>query len=248
MPTLIESELFGNVKGAFTGANQSKDGLLAIAEGGTVFLDEIGELPVDLQAKLLRAIQEKEIRPVGSIKRVPINVRILAATNRDLEHAVAQGAFRRDLYFRLNVLTLRLPSLRERRDDIPLLIAHFIDRLTRTTGQNRTLSEEAMMLLLEHDWPGNVRELENSVERSWALSSGPVIQVTDLPSDLRSVPGSLGFRPGVGRQVSSMAELERQAILATIEQVKGDKLMAARLLKIGKTTLYRKLKEYDSRP
>ena len=248
VPTLIESELFGHVKGAFTGANQSKDGLLAIAEGGTVFLDEIGELPVDLQAKLLRAIQEKEIRPVGSIKRVPINVRILAATNRDLENAVAQGAFRRDLYFRLNVLTLRLPSLRERRDDIPLLIAHFIDRLTRTTGQNRTLSEEAMKLLLEHDWPGNVRELENSVERSWALSSGPVIQVADLPSDLRSVPGTLGFRPGVGGQVSSMAEMERQAILATIAQVKGDKLMAARLLKIGKTTLYRKLKEYDSRP
>ena len=247
VPTLIESELFGHLKGSFTGANQNKEGLLAIAEGGTVFLDEIGELPVDLQSKLLRAIQEKEIRPVGSTKRIPINVRILAATNRDLEQAVAQGGFRRDLYFRLNVLTLRLPSLRERRDDIPLLISHFLERLARTTGQVRSLSDEAVKLLLAHDWPGNVRELENCIERAWALSSGPVISVADLPSDLRSAPGTNGFRRETKGQVISMAELEKQAILATIDQVKGDKLMAARLLKIGKTTLYRKLKEYDSR-
>ena len=248
VPTLIESELFGHIKGAFTGANQSKDGLLAIAEGGTVFLDEIGELPVDLQSKLLRAIQEKEIRPVGSTKRISINVRILAATNRDLEQAVAQGTFRRDLYFRLNVLTLRLPSLRERRDDIPLLISHFLDRLSQATGEKRTLSDEAMQLLLKHDWPGNIRELENCLERSWALSSGPILQVSDLPSDLRSAkPNGIprGDSLSNGRIVP-MAELERQAILATIDQVKGDKLMAARLLKIGKTTLYRKLKEYDS--
>ena len=247
VPTLIESELFGHLKGSFTGANQNKEGLLAIAEGGTVFLDEIGELPVDLQSKLLRAIQEKEIRPVGSTKRIPINVRILAATNRDLEHAVTQGEFRRDLYFRLNVLTLRLPSLRERRDDIPLLISHFLERLARTTGQVRSLSDEAVKLLLAHDWPGNVRELENCIERAWALSSGPVISVADLPSDLRSAPSTNGFRRETKSQVISMAELEKQAILATIDHVKGDKLMAARLLKIGKTTLYRKLKEYDSR-
>ena len=144
VPTLIESELFGYVKGAFTGAVQAKEGLLAIAEGGTVFLDEIGELPVDLQAKLLRAIQEKEIRPVGSTKRVSINVRILAATNRDLEQAVAQGAFRRDLYFRLNVLSLRIPPLRERRQDIPLLVGFFLERLVRSTGQERTLSDDAL--------------------------------------------------------------------------------------------------------
>jgi DNA-binding NtrC family response regulator len=245
--TLIESELFGHVKGAFTGANQSKDGLLAIAEGGTVFLDEIGELPVDLQAKLLRAIQEKEIRPVGSTKRIPNNGRILAATNRDLEHEVAQGTFRRDLYFRLNVLTLRLPSLRERSDDIPLLIEHFLDRLARSSGQKKSLSDEATRLLLVYDWPGNIRELENCLERCWALSSGPLLQVSDLPSDLRSARGAAGFlRPDSNRRVVSMAELEKQAILATIEQVKGDKLMAARLLKIGKTTLYRKLTEYDS--
>ena len=246
VPTLIESELFGHLKGSFTGANQSKDGLLAIAEGGTVFLDEIGELPTDLQSKLLRAIQEKEIRPVGSTKRISINVRIIAATNRDLEQAVAQGAFRRDLYFRLNVLTLRLPSLRDRREDIPFLVAHFLDRLEQTTGQKKTLSDEAMELLMKHDWPGNVRELENCLERSWALSSGPVLQVSDLPSDLRSARTHDALRIDGGSRIVPMAELERKAILATIEQVKGDKLLAARLLKIGKTTLYRKLKEYDS--
>jgi len=246
VPTLIESELFGHIKGAFTGANQSKDGLLAIAEGGTVFLDEIGELPVDLQSKLLRAIQEKEIRPVGSTKRIPINVRILAATNRDLEQSVAQGTFRRDLYFRLNVLTLRLPALRERREDIPVLVTHFLDRLAEATSQKKSLSDEAMQLLMKHDWPGNVRELENCLERSWALSSGPILQVSDLPSDLRSARVGPGLRLDANNRVVPMAELERQAILATIEQVKGDKLMAARLLKIGKTTLYRKLKEYDS--
>src|SRR3954470_23712872 len=139
VPTLIESELFGYVKGAFTGANQAKDGLMAMAEGGTIFLDEVGELPVDLQAKMLRAIQEKEIRPVGSTRRIPINVRILAATNRDLEQAVMQGTFRRDLYFRLNVLSLRIPALRERRQDVPLLIGHFLERLTRASGQEKIL-------------------------------------------------------------------------------------------------------------
>src|ERR1700745_2338057 len=144
VPTLIESELFGYVKGAFTGALQSKEGLLAIAEGGTVFLDEVGELPVDLQAKMLRALQEKEIRPVGSTKRIPINVRILAATNKDLEQGVMQGSFRRDLYFRVNVLSLRIPALRERRQDIPLLIAHFLERMTRTSGQEKVLSDQAL--------------------------------------------------------------------------------------------------------
>ena len=160
VPTLIESELFGHVRGAFTGATNPKDGLLAIAEGGTVFLDEIGELPVDLQAKLLRAIQEKEIRPVGSVKRVPINVRILAATNRALERAVTEGTFRRDLFFRLNVLTLRIPPLRERRQDIPLLVAHFLERIGRDAGMEKTISDESLKALMNYDWPGNVRELE----------------------------------------------------------------------------------------
>src|SRR6202163_827180 len=179
VPTLIESELFGYVKGAFTGANQAKDGLLAIAEGGTVFLDEVGELPVDLQAKLLRAIQEKEIRPVGSTRRIPINVRILAATNRVLEQAVTEGAFRRDLYFRLNVLSLRIPPLRERREDIPLLIAHFMERTSRASTQEKILTDEAIKAMLAYDWPGNVRELENCLERTCAFTSGPLIPVAD---------------------------------------------------------------------
>src|SRR6266478_6157304 len=190
VPTLIESELFGYVKGAFTGAVQSKEGLLAIAEGGTVFLDEVGELPTDLQAKLLRAIQEKEIRPVGGTRQLPINVRILAATNRDLEQAVAQGSFRRDLYFRLNVLNLRIPPLRERRQDIPLLVASFLERLSRTSSRTYQLSDEATEALLAYDWPGNVRELENCLERCCAFTTGPMIQVADLPSSIHSAPGT----------------------------------------------------------
>jgi len=246
VPTLIESELFGYVKGAFTGAMQSKDGLLAIAEGGTIFLDEIGELPIDLQAKLLRSIQEKEIRPVGSTRRIPINVRILAATNRDLEQAVSQGAFRRDLYFRLNVLSLKIPPLRERRQDVPLLAQYFLDRMARDTGQERILSDDAIKIMLAYDWPGNVRELENCLERACALTTGPMIHVADLPT---SIHGVGGIEPGNGdgsSKILPIAEMERQSILATIAQLNGDKLLAARLLGIGKTTLYRKLKEYGA--
>jgi len=246
VPTLIESELFGYVKGAFTGANQAKDGLMAIAEGGTIFLDEVGELPVDLQAKMLRAIQEKEIRPVGSTRRIPINVRILAATNRDLEQAVMQGAFRRDLYFRLNVLSLRIPALRERRQDIPLLIAHFLDRTSRTSGHEKLLSDEALKAMLAYDWPGNVRELENCLERTFAFTSGPLIHTTDLPREIGRLQGpeSLPGENGSRGKIIPMAELERQTILNAIAELNGDKLQAARLLGIGKTTLYRKLKDY----
>lgn len=247
VPTLIESELFGYVKGAFTGANQSKDGLMAIAEGGTIFLDEVGELPVDLQAKMLRAIQEREIRPVGSTRRVPINVRILAATNRDLEVAVTQGTFRRDLYFRLNVLSLRIPALRERREDIPLLIGHFLERMTRTSGQEKVLSDDALKAMLAYDWPGNVRELENCLERSYAFTSGPAIQLADLPHEIGNLPlhdASNGNGNGHSKIVP-MAELEKQTILQAITELNGDKLQAARLLGIGKTTLYRKLKDYS---
>jgi DNA-binding NtrC family response regulator len=245
VPTLIESELFGYVKGAFTGAMQAKEGLLAIAEGGTVFLDEVGELPVDLQAKLLRAIQEKEIRPVGSTKRIPINVRILAATNRDLEQGVAQGTFRRDLYFRLNVLSLRIPPLRERRQDIPLLVGFFLDRLSRSAEQERTISDEALKAMLAYDWPGNVRELENCLERACALSTGPVIAGGDLPTALHG-GSNLSDNGDNSAKILPMAELEKQTILSTITHLNGDKLMAARLLGIGKTTLYRKLKEYTA--
>ncbi len=246
VPTLIESELFGYVKGAFTGAAQAKQGLLAIAEGGTVFLDEVGELPIDLQAKLLRAIQEKEIRPVGGTKQIPINVRILAATNRDLEQAVAQGTFRRDLYFRLNVLSLRIPPLRERRQDIPLLTAHFLERQARTTGQERILADDVLKVMLAYDWPGNVRELENCLDRACAFTSGPIIHVRDLPTDIHSAPGTAASGSDGSPKIIPMADLEKLTILNTIAQLNGDKLLAARLLGIGKTTLYRKLKEYAS--
>jgi two-component system response regulator HydG len=195
----------------------------------------------------LRAIQEKEIRPVGSTKRIPINVRILAATNSELEKAVSQGTFRRDLYFRLNVLTLRIPPLRERRQDIPLLVAHFLERVAHDTGHERTLSDEALKAMLAYDWPGNVRELENSWERACALTTALTINARDLPTTIYSAqiaeePGL----PGTPGKIVPMSELEKQTILTTIAQVNGDKLLAARLLGIGKTTLYRKLKEYAS--
>lgn len=246
VPTLIESELFGYVRGAFTGAVRAKDGLLATADGGTIFLDEVGELPIDLQSRLLRAIQEKEIRPVGSNRTVPVNVRILAATNRDLEAAVQQGTFRRDLFFRLNVLTLRIPPLRDRKQDIPLLAGHVLERVARTTGVHRTISDEALRRMLDYDWPGNVRELENCLERACALSSSATLQIGDLPTSLRNLAHeiypTLDLTPG--GSIVTLWELEKRAILQALEQVHGDKLEAARQLGIGKTTLYRKLKEY----
>jgi DNA-binding NtrC family response regulator len=255
VPTLMESELFGYVKGAFTGANRSKDGLLASAQGGTVFLDEVGELPLDLQAKLLRALQEKEVRPVGATHRVPINVRILAATNRNLALMVEQGQFRKDLYYRLSVVNLRIPPLRERKQDIPLLSAHFLERLARETGVTHTLSDDALRTLVDYEWPGNVRELENSLDRACTLSSGPMLHVGDLPTQLQtfrlqtrrpiSVTTKTLNTPGPnGTPVVPLSQLEKQAILDTLHKLNGDKLQAARLLGIGKTTLYRKLKEY----
>ncbi len=255
VPTLIESELFGYVKGAFTGAHHSKDGLLVSAEGGTVFLDEIGELSLDLQAKLLRALQEKEVRPVGATHRVPIKARIVAATNRELAAMVEKGAFRKDLYYRLNVVNLRLPPLRDRREDIPLLAAHFLDRISRDHERKFTFSDEALRTMMRYDWPGNVRELENAVERACALSSGPILHLGDLPTQLQQqgVQQNLEARrasagepaPAEGAPgVKALADLEREAILGAIRALNGDKLQAAKLLGIGKTTLYRKLKEY----
>ena len=245
VPTLIESELFGHVKGAFTGAVQSKPGLLTIAEGGTLFLDEVGELPLDLQSKLLRAIQEREVRPVGSTKNVPINVRILAATNRDLEQAVGQGAFRRDLYFRLNVLTLRIPPLRERRQDIRLLVARLLKREAERSKRAYEICDDALAAMMAYDWPGNVRELENCIEQCCALNSGPTIHISDLPNSITGGQEKSGFVSPEAR-IAPIADLERRAILGAIEQLNGDKLTAAKLLGIGKTTLYRKLKEYGA--
>ena len=242
VPTLIESELFGHVKGAFTGASSNRDGLLVSANGGTVFLDEIGELPTDLQAKLLRAIQEKEIRPVGSTRRLPINVRILAATNRDLDVAVQNGTFRRDLYFRLNVLTLRVPPLRERKQDIPVLIGHFLERINRGGNLERTISDDALRALLNYDWPGNVRELENCLDRICTINTVRELTAAHLPTSFTVAANATQTTSTNG--ISTLAELEKRAILAALQSTHGDKLKAADLLGIGKTTLYRKLKEY----
>lgn len=251
VPSLMESELFGYVKGAFTGANRTKDGLLVAAEGGTVFLDEIGELSLDLQAKLLRALQEREVRPVGANHRVPIRARILAATNRDLAAMVEKGAFRKDLFYRLNVVNLRLPALRDRREDIPLLAAHFLDRVSRERRTRFTFSDEALRVMMEYSWPGNVRELEHAVERACTMTSGPVLELGDFPTQLQQQGLELQRPVGNGHEpdpassgIPTLADLERHAILDTIRRMKGDKLKAAKILGIGKTTLYRKLKEY----
>ncbi|HEY2459963.1 MAG TPA: sigma-54 dependent transcriptional regulator [Candidatus Acidoferrum sp.] len=241
VPTLIESELFGHVKGAFTGAQHGKQGLLEAAEGGTLFLDEIGEMPIDLQAKLLRALQEREVKPVGSNERRRINVRIIAATHRDLETAIRTGGFRQDLYFRLNVVQLKLPPLRERKSDIPLLVTAFLDKFSDPQRSARTISEDAMRRLIAYDWPGNVRELENAIERAVALGSGPIVHVGDLPSNLQ-YPAS--DRVPEKDELLPLEELERRAILRTLRETNNDKLAAARMLGIGKTTLYRKLKQY----
>jgi transcriptional regulator with PAS, ATPase and Fis domain len=244
-PTLVESELFGHVRGAFTGADRSKRGLLQTANEGTIFLDEIGELPMFLQAKLLRALQEKEIRPVGSTDRIPINVRVIAATNRDLEAGVRAGTFRQDLYFRLNVVQIRLPALRERKVDIPLLVAYFLDKFSDPLQPVRALSDEALRRLMSYDWPGNVRELENAIECALALSSDSVLTADDLAS----VPYRAStLRVPDSNELIPLEEIERRAILNAVRETGGDKLAAARLLGIGKTTLYRKLKLYARGP
>jgi two-component system response regulator HydG len=242
-PTLIESELFGYVKGAFTGAMQSRMGLMQSAGNGTLFLDEIGDLPIDLQAKLLRALQEREVKPIGSNDRISINTRIIAATNRDLDVAVRQGQFRQDLFFRLNVVQLKMPPLRERKSDIPILVNSFLEKFSDPTGPVQTISEDAMARLIAYDWPGNVRELENAVERAVALGSGSILHTGDLPSNLQFAAGD---RMPASDELLPLDELERRAILRALREAGGDKLAAARLLGIGKTTLYRKLKQYDA--
>ena len=246
VPTLIESELFGYVRGAFTGAVRNKQGLLETADDGTLFLDEVAELPVELQTRLLRAIQEKEYKPVGSTRRIPFTARIIAATNRDLQTAIQQGSFRKDLYFRLNVVSITLPPLRERRADIPLLAEQILRDLSARRGNRNkaawSLSSEALDRLLAYDWPGNVRELENCLERAMTLGSGPLIQASDLPSSVQAPP----TRPdGSPESVIPLEEMERQAILRALVSAGGDKMLASRLLGIGKTTLYRKLRKYQ---
>ena len=244
-PTLIESELFGHVKGAFTGAGHSREGLLQSAEGGTIFLDEIGELPMALQPKLLRALQEREVRPVGSTARIPIDVRIIAATNRDLEAAVRKGTFRQDLFYRLNVIQVHLPPLRDRKVDIPLLVIHFLDKFSGTVDCVHAISDGALQRLMSHDWPGNIRELQNAIERAVALSSDSVLTADDLVS----VPNGASAMDGPNNnEIVPLREIERRAILHALRETGGDKLASARLLGIGKTTLYRKLKKYATTP
>ena len=265
---LMESELFGHVKGAFTGADMPKIGLIESANGGTALFDEIGELPLDLQSKLLRVLQEKEFRPVGSVSTRRSDFRIIAATNRDLAREVEKGTFRRDLFFRLNVINIRIAPLRERSEDIPALIDHFLARV----GGTYTLTAEAMEVMLTYDWPGNVRELENCIQHMAAINSGPLLHVADLPSSLqnhilqknsqylRAAASAVGSRAQDGGNASQsppsslaesdpvvipLVELERRAIMQALEYTHGDRAIAAHLLGIGRTTLYRKLKEYE---
>jgi DNA-binding NtrC family response regulator len=246
VPTLIESELFGYEKGAFTGALRSKTGLFQSASGGTIFLDEIGELPLEMQAKLLRVLQEKEIRPVGSNQKVKVDVRVVAATNRDLEAEYRNGTFRKDLYFRLNVVTVHLPSLRERRSDIPMLAHWFLDR--HAPDNPMQITNAAMKCLLQYDWPGNVRELENCIERAVALGDCKTIDLGDLPPTIASAsPSSEPAMGTITGAVSStdLEDIERATIERVFEQVNGDKALAGKMLGISRATLYRKLKRYN---
>jgi DNA-binding NtrC family response regulator len=243
VPTLMESELFGHEKGAFTGALKAKAGLFQAANGGTIFLDEIGELPLEMQAKLLRVLQEKEVRPVGSNERVPVDVRVIAATNRDLESAYRGGTFRKDLFFRLNVVTVHLPSLRERRSDIPQLVHCFLDRYAPT--ENLQVTPGAMKSFLQYDWPGNVRELENCIARAVALGDHRLIDVLDLPPAIRGAGEASLTREDAAISTTALADLERMTILRVFEQAGGDKVLAGRMLGISRATLYRKLKQYN---
>jgi two-component system response regulator AtoC len=246
VPTLMESELFGYEKGAFTGAIKTKAGLFQAANGGTIFLDEIGELPLEMQAKLLRVLQEKEVRPVGSNEKVNVDVRVIAATNRDLEAAYRAGTFRKDLYFRLNVVTVHIPALRERRSDIPMLVHHFLDHYAQ--GANIQVTASAMKSLLQYDWPGNVRELENCVARAVTLGDRRIIDVGDLPPAIRSEqPQSISTSTmdPAALSTTALAEMERMTILRVFEQANGDKALAGKMLGISRATLYRKLKRYN---
>src|SRR5208283_619680 len=236
----------GYEKGAFTGATRTKAGLFQSANGGTIFLDEIGELPLEMQAKLLRVLQEKEVRPVGSNEKIDVDVRVMAATNRDLETAYRDGTFRKDLYFRLNVVTVHLPPLRERRSDVPVLVHYFLNRYA--PGAHVHVTPAAMKSLLQYDWPGNVRELENCVARALTLGDQEVIDVKDLPPAIRaeqSLTQSLAVEEASSLSTTALAEMEKMTILRVFEQAHGDKALAGKMLGISRATLYRKLKRYS---
>jgi two-component system response regulator HydG len=246
---LLESELFGHERGAFTGADRRKEGLFQVADGGTLFLDEIAELPLPLQPKLLRALEQSEVRPVGAVTSRTVNVRLLAASNRNLEHEAAAGRLRDDLFWRLNVLQVEVPPLRERTDDIPLLAHHF---LARGAGegkiQSRTaptsFSADALAALTFYSWPGNVRELRNAVYRAATLADGSTVTLADLPERI-TAGGQVSERiSAAARQQLTMREMERLYIMEVLRQVSGNKSRAADILGLDRKTLYRKLDEY----
>jgi DNA-binding NtrC family response regulator len=230
----VESELFGHEKGAFTGATSARSGRFELADGGTLFLDEVGDIPQALQGKILRALQDRTIRPVGGSEGARLDVRVVSATHRDLMALVAEGRFREDLYYRLAVIPIRLPSLRERPDDIPLLADHFLTRAAKAVGKRLDgFDEDATAWLLEHRWPGNVRELENVVERAATLARGSQITRADLGIEFAPEAAGMGMRP-------TLAELEERYIRRILEETKGDKVAAARILGISVRTLQRR--------
>jgi two-component system, NtrC family, response regulator AtoC len=247
---LLESELFGHVKGAFTGAIGNKRGLFEEANGGSLFLDEIGELSSELQVKLLRVLQEREIRRVGDTRTLSIDVRLIAATNRDLAQAMKEGIFREDLYYRLNVIPIVLPDLRDRTEDIPLLVEYFLMKYGKEAHPPiESISKDAMRLLLEYDWPGNVRELENVIERAVILGHGPQVVPEDLPAPLRT--RSLRVRHQTGEASMSrptLEELERDYIATTLAETNWHRMQAAHILGIDRRTLYRKIRTYRLQP
>ncbi|NOX38651.1 MAG: sigma-54-dependent Fis family transcriptional regulator [Calditrichaeota bacterium] len=241
--TLMESELFGHKKGAFTGATQDKDGYFKVADGGTLFLDEVGEIPLHLQVKLLRAIETGEITPVGATEPIHVDVRIIAATNRDLAREVEKGTFREDLYYRLNVIEIKLPSLSERKEDIPLLVHHFIEKYNRELNRHiRGVDNETMKILMNYEWKGEIRELENVIERALILAEGDIITPQDLPANLVRDAQYLEDTPTTLKQ--AMAQFEKEHIRKILRETGGDKEKAAQLLGIGLSSLYRKIDEY----
>ncbi len=238
---LLESELFGHVKGAFTGAIDHKPGLFEEADAGTLLLDEIGELPAAMQAKLLRTLEDRQVRRVGATQAVEVDVRLIAATNQDLDERVGDGRFRQDLFFRINVISIHVPPLVEHPEDIPLLAQHFLDKYAEERGQRRKkLSPAALKAIVNYDWPGNVRELENAIERGVALSRTRTIEPADLPAAITAERGDL-LRTGAAEGVT-LRELEERYILEVLEQTRGNQVQAAQLLGIDRKTLYRKLK------
>jgi len=242
--TLLESELFGHIKGSFTGAISSKPGVFQEADGGTLFLDEIANMPLSMQVKLLRTIQEGEIKQVGSNQTVKVNVRFIAATNRDLLQAVEEGIFREDLYYRVNVITITLPDLVERTEDIPLLANHFLEWFAKKLRKPvDRIGEDAMGLLMDYSWPGNVRELENCIERAVVLAKGPSITAAEMPPSVRALQQREGLRLPVG---ITLEDLEREAILRTLAHCNGNRAAAAKMLGLAERTLYRKLRLYSA--